>query len=57
MTIQDLPEEIRSLYKELKTPSGKVVGLVCVECGRLQTAPHKDSYSVGGATASGESEL
>jgi hypothetical protein len=27
-------------YKELKSVDGKVVGHICVECGRLSTAPH-----------------
>lgn len=57
MKLEDLPEEIRSSYKELKAVDGKVVGFKCVECGRLSTAPHFPTCSIGGDNASGESGL
>lgn len=28
-------------YRELKSVEGKVVGYICIECGRLNTAAHK----------------
>ena len=31
---------IRDNYKPLKSVDGQTVGYVCIECGRLHTAPH-----------------
>lgn len=37
--------EIPDGCRELKLVDGMVVGYVCIECGRLNTAPHLDTCS------------
>ena len=36
----DLPPCTLPGYRDLKSWDGRIVGYVCVECGRLNTAPH-----------------
>ncbi len=38
--------ESNPFYRPLKSVEGMTVGYVCVECGRLHTAPHREGCSL-----------